>query len=768
MEDVQRQLQALDQPRDTAELQALVQLVRQEGPLEKQCAEARSRRHSAEQQANKEKSSLPLWSGTLEELEALAVPPTETIDRHEREQESHNTRITSLREQAREAEAQAVALASQIDELRAEGDVPSEDELIAARGRRDAGWRLVRQAWEQGKTDATEESAFRAAVGADRDLATAYERAVERADHLADRLRREAQRVTLSARLQTELEIKTDQRDNVDKQLKEAEALAARLSDQWVAIWRPLGFIPWSAKEMRSWQRQQQALAGRSRSLREQQQQIDEVQAQIDGYCAALRNTVGDCTQLVGPSLSLMLARSEKIIEDADKLRRHREELKRSLEGLRADLRDAEVEQREAADHLAQWRERWLAAMTRLGLSCEATPAEANVFLAQIAKVLTKIHEADGNRRRIEGIDRDADRFTELARELAGRVCPDLTGFPAEAICEQLKERLKQGRSAAEKRNESRALRGREEERLRRAEESLHSAKVRLEVLCREAGCANEQELPAAEQRSRHRRQLETELRQLDEHLSELSGGQTLPEFLAAAEQVDPDTLDDELTRQEERVKQLDKEIEQRIRTIVSEQKELDRMQSTEGGAIDALERESQVAQLQTDIRHYAVLRLASRILQLSVERYRKKNESSVIARASKLFGQFTCGSFAGLQVELDDEDKPTLLGVRAGAKETVAREGLSDGTRDQLYLALRLASLQAYLESHEPLPFIVDDILLNFDNERAVAALEVLAELGRQTQVIFFTHHDHLVKLAEARLDKQLLTVHRLPDGLR
>ncbi|HKV08129.1 MAG TPA: hypothetical protein VJ725_08335, partial [Thermoanaerobaculia bacterium] len=48
-----------------------------------------------------------------------------------------------------------------------------------------------------------------------------------------------------------------------------------------------------------------------------------------------------------------------------------------------------------------------------------------------------------------------------------------------------------------------------------------------------------------------------------------------------------------------------------------------------------------------------------------------------------------------------------------------------------------------------EPLPFIVDDILINFDDERSAATLKVLAELSKQTQVILFTHHERLKEMA-------------------
>jgi len=101
--------------------------------------------------------------------------------------------------------------------------------------------------------------------------------------------------------------------------------------------------------------------------------------------------------------------------------------------------------------------------------------------------------------------------------------------------------------------------------------------------------------------------------------------------------------------------------------------------------------------------------------------------------------------------------------GIRNGSGEIVGVEAMSDGTADQLYLALRLAGLEASLETGEPLPFIVDDLLITFDDSRAVAALKQLADLARRTQVIFFTHHDHMVRLAKTTLAKRDWYLHRL-----
>jgi uncharacterized protein YhaN len=57
----------------------------------------------------------------------------------------------------------------------------------------------------------------------------------------------------------------------------------------------------------------------------------------------------------------------------------------------------------------------------------------------------------------------------------------------------------------------------------------------------------------------------------------------------------------------------------------------------------------------------------------------------------------------------------------------------------------------------------IVDDVLIEFDNERACAALEALAKLSEKTQVLYFTHHKHIVELAESSISKDRLSVHEL-----
>ena len=107
-----------------------------------------------------------------------------------------------------------------------------------------------------------------------------------------------------------------------------------------------------------------------------------------------------------------------------------------------------------------------------------------------------------------------------------------------------------------------------------------------------------------------------------------------------------------------------------------------------------------------------------------------------------------TLGSFDKLTVDFDSEPLK-LLGRRPNGT-VVEVAGMSEGTRDQLYLALRLAELDMHLGQAHVLPFIADDLFINYDDERAKAGLEALGKLSLKTQVLFLTHHKHLLPVVQ------------------
>ena len=139
-------------------------------------------------------------------------------------------------------------------------------------------------------------------------------------------------------------------------------------------------------------------------------------------------------------------------------------------------------------------------------------------------------------------------------------------------------------------------------------------------------------------------------------------------------------------------------------------------------------------------------------LLRWVLDRFRKEKQGPLLKRAGELFQVLTLGSFDRLSVQFDDQDQMQLAGVRPNGS-VVSMPGLTSGTEDQLFLALRIAAIEDYFARATALPFVADDLFINFDPGRSAAGFDVLGQLAEKTQVLFFTHHLHLVDIAQDRL---------------
>lgn len=256
--------------------------------------------------------------------------------------------------------------------------------------------------------------------------------------------------------------------------------------------------------------------------------------------------------------------------------------------------------------------------------------------------------------------------------------------------------------------------------------------------------------------------ELDRELRKIEEELYQTGEGATIEELSEQARGVDADVARSRLQNVEAVIEELQDRRAHLLQQIGSWEEGLRHLEAGNRAADAAVEAQEHLAAIKNGVTKYVRLRLAALLLRREIERYRERAQGPLLARADKLFPRLTLGRYTGLRVGFDSGDDPVLRCVRDDGAE-ISVEGLSDGTRDQLYLALRVATLVHHAESDDPMPVVLDDVLIHFDNMRAAAALEVLAELAKHTQVLFFTHHRHLVDLARATLPDSARVEHEL-----
>ncbi len=423
-----------------------------------------------------------------------------------------------------------------------------------------------------------------------------------------------------------------------------------------------------------------------------------------------------------------------------------------------AALLGARERVRQAAAAFAAWRAEWQLAVAPLGLAQDAKPEQALSLLEGLAELSRQRRELAERERRAEGIQRDIADFTRATLLATEAFAPELAQLPAAEAAERLLEQYERATEAALAREGIDAEIVLTERELAEAELRLGQHQRGLSELCQQAGVSDAAELALLEERALGARALEQELSRVDQRLAEVCEGESVEVLVAEARSSDHGAvrarlaeLDDLIALREDEARERDSELT-RLEVGVSVYQGRD-------AADAAQELSATVARLAELSSAWARRRLSAFVLERVVESYRERHQGPVLARASELFSRLTLGRFSKLQVGLEEA---RLECVTAAEGRGLDVSELSEGVRYQLYLALRLASLEQYLIGAPPLPLVLDDVLMHWDDERARVALSVLAEFSERIQVLLFTHLARDVASAESLGDARIFT-HRL-----
>ncbi|MEE1420638.1 MAG: AAA family ATPase [Eggerthellaceae bacterium] len=239
---------------------------------------------------------------------------------------------------------------------------------------------------------------------------------------------------------------------------------------------------------------------------------------------------------------------------------------------------------------------------------------------------------------------------------------------------------------------------------------------------------------------------LSDQLRQAHEEVSQLEADQA---DVFWALKLEPATAQAELTA---RLEQKNHERAQARELAQEAHAEFGRItQELAGAARDTAFDEVKFAYAQVEARlsaaqhQLAVLLIAQSSLTEAIAVWEKKSQPEVYRIASELFALMTDNAWRSVRINPDNQ-----IEVTDALMATRPPELLSLGTRQQLYLALRIALLVTAENVGASLPILADDILVNFDDERRRGAARALAYLAEHRQVILFTCHADVVTLLQ------------------
>jgi uncharacterized protein YhaN len=469
--------------------------------------------------------------------------------------------------------------------------------------------------------------------------------------------------------------------------------------------------------------------------------------------------------------LSSIIEQANTCVNLISKLQRKFEKLQLEINNLNKDKTNTELAKIQADAALEKWQQQWKKALKPLKLPADTATETVRDVLDTLDQISNKIDKANSLKRRVKLMEKDAKIFKADVKAIAEKLAVELINEPVEQIVAELSNRLSQTEQDLARLEHLQQSIVKEQQHYTNAKQEIEASQARLQALLEQAHCENLADLEQAEQDSLHKKALQAELITVEQQLLKQGEGLSLSDLEQAAAEIDIEQLAVQIETTIEQIQQIEQERSQIDQTIGELRTLLKQMDGNAAAAQAADEAQLALAEMQTLSERYIQIHLAASVLRKSIERYREQNQGPVINRASEIFQQLTLNQFAGIKTDYSSNtDQPILMGIRQKDNKGLTTNLMSDGTRDQLYLALRLASIERYPQPR--LPLILDDILIyevtersgvNFDDERSQATLSILGELSKETQILFLTHHPHLIELSERAVPGDCLVKHML-----
>ena len=351
-------------------------------------------------------------------------------------------------------------------------------------------------------------------------------------------------------------------------------------------------------------------------------------------------------------------------------------------------------------------------------------------------------------RGRIDGIQRRIDEFRQLVEPLAqthGFVCTPEDHQELGLVADQLINLFDKVSRLRNQRDQDKAREKECQQQLERQRGRLETAQNGLTALLEVGGATDFEDLRRRARQHGERLELE---RERDNYLRDLEYRSGSDENLIAFQQSlaasNPDALEAESRHLSEEYTTVDQCRMALLEERGGIERDLERLTGEEESSHLRVQRNVLIEQLREQSREWSRLTIAGVLLDRTRQRFERERQPSVVLHAENFFTRVTGKLYRRLYVPAGQEQTITVTDTSGRTKQPPE---LSRGTREQLYLALRFGLIRESNEHGEPLPVLLDDALVNFDEDRGLLAAAAFTELAQTNQLLVFTCHPQVVE---------------------
>ena len=639
------------------------------------------------------------------------------------------------------------------DRLLAKGEVPTRDDVEKARSHRDGEWVRVRQIYIDGTESPTD------GLNGGKPLPAAYEDAVVQADSLIDELASDTERAAALQSSKRQIEtLERDRRDLKD-QFEELDRDEASRQATWHQTIAGADLPNLSPAALRDWQAMLPAARVACEALQSKLDEFAQVQATEQALASQLRTAIigtGIAVPTENARLSTLLATASEVDAEINQ----RETAINRAAGKRLErerqLQKNATRENELTTALLTAKDALKPALAGLLLPEDTTVAVARARMGEFEDIL----EAQDRLAAAQSKERRASQALTLLDDAAKAIWQVLGGpEPADLrlYVEQVLTRLNAAEAVQTERTLVQQALEAAQKTQREHEETGERHQQVLSALCLAAGVESANQLPEAEEQSRRKREAQSEVDRSNSQLAQASRRSVdelrtlLVDYDAARRDADEMSFSDELNQLEPNLRAA-REHEELARRA------LEAIDGSDTAVAAREDMERAAASVRANMSPWIRSRLAHALLAEALKRFRDRAQGPMLTAASSYFSRMTRGELVRL-ISDDSDKEPALIAERSNGSR-IRVEEMSEGTLDQLYLALRLAALDLRRAAGVDLPVILDDVLMTSDEDRSGSILEALADFAGENQVLVFTHHRHMVELAQRHVPAEHLAL--------
>lgn len=425
-------------------------------------------------------------------------------------------------------------------------------------------------------------------------------------------------------------------------------------------------------------------------------------------------------------------------------------------DGLERHYQAAAELKRQAEEEMARAEKDWTAWLQRHAISTDCLPTTALEILSKVENAREKVDNITHIRERVTDIERSMTEYEDATNSVL-KACGDAVVTRAElpGVVDKLIDRWKTAQEANERMERLQQDIGKKAEERDKLQRAQKSAQDDLQQLLSEAGVEDEESFRQRQKVFDEAAGLRSVIEQRRRALEQIAGRkEALEAFVSELESTTPEKLQETRRLVDDELQSLVEEMERAIDERRGIKDELDELEHTEEASNLRLQLSVLQERLKAKALEWVALTIGQNLLRQARAKYERERKPAVVQQGQHFFSMITNDRYPRLisppgetQIQLEDS---------SGHRKTLAE--LSRGTAEQLYLALRFGLIREFSRRSESLPVVMDDILVNFDPQRANEAARAIAELAKDNQVVVFTCHPNTVDLLTSHAPQALI----------